>query len=277
MASTVDYEQHDAIAVITLNRPDARNAQDRRLTYELDAAFSRFAADDDARVAILRGAGKHFSSGHDISGNGDFSTPYPATATMWHEHGNAEGAEWLFAYEAEAWVGMCKRWREIPKPTIASVHGACIAGGLALAWACDLIVASDDAFFADPTVTMGAPGIEFFCHPWEMGPRQAKEFLFAGERMPADRAYDVGMVNRVVRREQLDDEVMALAQRIAERPRFALALAKKAVNVSVDLMGMREAIEHAFALHELSHLHNEQVMSTSVVTTDPRELKRSMG
>ena len=89
---------------------------------------------------------------------------------------------------------------QIPKPTIAMVHGACIGGALILAWACDLIIASDDTFFADPVVQMGMPGIEYFAHPWQMGSRFAKEFLFLGERIGASRAHELGMVNRACRR-----------------------------------------------------------------------------
>ena len=95
------------------------------------------------------------------------------------------GGELRWAREQEVYLGMCRRWREIPKPTIAMVQGACIAGGLMLAWICDLIIASEDAFFADPVVRMGLPGVEYFAHPWVLGPRQAKEFLFLGERIGA--------------------------------------------------------------------------------------------
>src|SRR3954454_18310675 len=109
------------------------------------------------------------------------------------------------------------------------VQGACIAGGLMLAWSCDLLVASDDAFFADPVVRMGIPGVEYFAHPWVMGPRFAKELLFLGERVGAARALQLGMVNRVVARTDLESSTFALAEKIAAMPSFGLALAKKAV------------------------------------------------
>ena len=123
---------------------------------------------------------------------------FPRTATLWWDHVGKPGAESRFARESEVYLGMCRRWREMPKPTIAMVQGACIAGGLMLAWCCDLIVAADDAFFADPVVRMGIPGVEYFAHPWVMGPRFAKEFLFLGERVRRARALELGMVNRVV-------------------------------------------------------------------------------
>jgi enoyl-CoA hydratase len=273
VADLVLYEQREAVALITLNRPEQSNAQDEVLTYDLDAAYARFAADDDAKVAIVRGAGKHFSAGHDTSGKGQFHTGH-RPVTMWFDHGDMEGAEGLMTMEEEIWLGMCRRWRELPKPTIAAVHGACIGGGLALAWACDLIIAADDAFFSDPVVTMGCPGIEFFCHPWVMGPRRAKEFLFTGERMSAQRAYEVGMVNRVVARDDLEGEAMALAERIAARPRFALALTKKAVNACEDEMGMRNGIETTFALHQLAHAHNVNVCGKAVLVFDTQKMKQ---
>ena len=210
MTDLVLYEQRGPISLITMNRPEAANAQNKAITYALDDAFKRFAGDDDAHVAILRGAGKHFSAGHDISGDATLQAHFPPV-TLWWDHVGKEYAEYVMAYEEEAYLGMARRWRELPKPTIAAVHGACIGGALALAWACDLIVASEDAFFSDPVVTMGCPGIEFFCHPWVMGPRRAKEFLFTGERMTAQRAYEVGMINRIVPRDELEDAAMALA------------------------------------------------------------------
>ena len=272
MSDEVLYEERGAIALITMNRPDAANAQNKTLSYALDDAFKRFAMDDDMRVAILRGGGKHFSAGHDIAGRGDFEDHFPPV-TLWWDHVGKEHSESIMAYEEEVYLGLCRRWRELPKPTIAAVHGACIGGALALAWSCDLIVASEDAFFSDPVVTMGCPGIELFCHPWVMGPRRAKEFLFTGDRMPAQRAYEVGMINRVVARDDLETAAIELAEQIAQRPRFGLALTKKAVNQAEDEMGMREGIEHTFALHQLSHAHNTNVCGRPILVGSPDEMK----
>lgn len=268
------YELRNGVATITLNRPSAANAQDRAVTYALDEAFSRFATDDNAAVAILRGEGKHFSSGHDTSPHADFTTNFPLR-TLWWEHKSMATAEGIMAFEEEAWLGMCFRWRELPKPTIALVTGACIGGGLALAWACDFIVASTDAFFSDPVLTMGCPGIEFFCHPYALGTRRAKEFLFTGERLPAQRAYELGMVNHVWERDEIVEQTTKLAERIAERSRFALALAKKAVNVAEEGMGLRTGIEHAFALHSLSHAHNLHTCGMAVQVMDPKALRKA--
>src|SRR5690606_31796875 len=134
-------------------------------------------------------------------------------ASLWWDHVGKEGVESRLAREEEVYIGMCRRWRELPKPVIAQVQGACIAGGLMLAWICDFIVAADDAYFADPVLRMNVPGVEFFAHPFVMPPRSAKEFLYLGDRMPAQRAHEVGMVNRVVARESLETETMRLAER----------------------------------------------------------------
>src|SRR3712207_195403 len=208
----VSYERRGPVAVVTMNRPEFRNAQNSVMTYALDDAFYRAAEDDDVAVVVLAGSGKHFSAGHDIGTPGrDVHVPYERRASLWWSHVGREGGESRYARESEVYLGMCRRWRELPKPTIAMVQGACVAGGLMLAWACDFIIASDDAFFADPVVRMGIPGVEYFAHPWVMGPRAAKEFLFLGERVGADRALQWGMVNRVVPRDALESETFTVA------------------------------------------------------------------
>ena len=253
------YEAADGIAWITMNRPKYNNAQNGRMTYELDGAFKRAVADDDVKVIVLRGEGKHFSAGHDIGTPGRDVHLSQDRVTMWYDHANKEGGEFLYVREAEAYLGMCRRWRDIPKPTIAAVQGACIAGGLMLAWVCDLIVATDDAFFSDPVVRMGIPGVEYFAHPFELNPRIAKEFLFTGDRMSAERAYQMGMVNRMSTRETLTDDVAALATKVAEMPRLGLALTKQAINNIEDLQGKRTGMDAAFAWHHFTHAHNELV------------------
>ena len=152
---------------------------------------------------------------------------------------------------------MCRRWRELPKPTIAMVQGACVAGGLMLAWVCDLIVASEDAFFQDPVVRMGIPGVEYFAHVHELNPRIAKEFLFLGERMKADRAYMMGMVNRVVPRDELEAQTYDIAARIAKQPRLGLALTKTVVNRVEELQGLRSTMDMAFGYHHFAHAHSQ--------------------
>jgi enoyl-CoA hydratase len=274
----VRYEKRGAVAVVTMDRPEFSNAQNSKMTYALDAAFYAAVDDDDVKVVVLAGAGKHFSAGHDIGSPGrDIDQSYERKATLWWDHVGKDGGANRYARESEVYVGMCRRWRDMPKPTIAMVQGACIAGGLMLAWSCDLVIASDDAFFADPVVRMGIPGVEYFAHPWQMGPRYAKEFLFLGERVGAERARELGMVNRVVPRDRLEDEVAEVAEKIAKMPVFGLTLTKRAVNQCEDLMGLRDGTDSVFGLHHLAHAHNAEVGSDSLAGQDARTMRDGAG
>ena len=271
-------ERRGAVAIVTMNRPRYRNAQNAAMTHALDAAFTAAAADDGVKVIVLAGAGEHFSAGHDIGTPGrDIHQDFERIATQWWPHQDKAGAEAMYVREAELYLGMCRRWRELPKPTVAMVQGACIAGGLMLAWVCDLIVAADDAFFADPVLRMGIPGVEYFAHPFVMNPRLAKEFLFLGERMPAARAAEIGMINRVVPRARLLEETLAIAERIATMPRFGLALAKKAVNQAEDRMGLRDVMDAAYGLHHLAHAHNSLTSEDHLAGQDAKTMKRGLG
>ncbi|GGP15771.1 enoyl-CoA hydratase [Nonomuraea glycinis] len=272
--TVVNYERRGPTALVTMNRPDYRNAQNSAMTYALDEALYRAAADDEVKVIVLAGAGEHFSAGHDIgTPERDAHLSFERRAGLWWDHVGKDGAESRLARESEVYLGMCRRWRELPKPTIAMVQGACIAGGLMLAWVCDLIVAADDAFFADPVVRMGIPGVEYFAHPWAMPPRIAKEFLFTGDRMPARRAYEVGMINQVVPRAELAARTFALAGRIAAMPRLGLALAKKAVNQAEDLQGLHAGLDSVFGLHHLAHAHNAETAADPLAGMDARSMK----
>ncbi len=261
----VTYEVRGTTAIIRLNRPEYRNAQNSKMTYALDAAFTRAGEDDAVKAIVLAGNGKHFSAGHDIgTPERDADQSFERKAVVWWDHVGAEGVDSRFARESEVYLGMCRRWRELPKPVIAMVHGACIAGGLMLAWSCDFIVASEDAFFSDPVVRMGIPGVEYFAHPWVTNPRAAKEMLFTGDRFTARRAYELGMVNHVVDRELLEEHTLNLAERIGAMPRLGLALAKKAVNQSEDLQGLRAGMDSVFGLHHAAHAHNAEVGKDSL-------------
>ena len=271
----VGYEAADGIAWITMNRPEYHNAQNGKMTYLLDDAFKAAVADDEVKVIVLRGEGKHFSAGHDIGTPGRDVHLSQERVTMWYDHANKEGGEFLYVREAEAYLGMCRRWREIPKPTIAAVQGACIAGGLMLAWVCDLIVATDDAYFSDPVVRMGIPGVEYFAHPYELNPHIAKEFLFTGNKMGAERAYQMGMVNQISTRESLIDDVTALATKIAAMPRLGLALTKQAINNVEDLQGKRSAMEAAFAWHHFTHVHNDLTTGNKLGGMDAKSMAKA--
>jgi enoyl-CoA hydratase/carnithine racemase len=258
--SPVTYEVPvPKIARITLDRAERRNAQDTELLYALNDAFDRAAHDDEIVVIVLAANGPHFSAGHDLR------EPDPLSALAGYETVGTgcgftgPGAIGVMAREEEIFLGFSERWRNIPKPTIAEVHGKVISGGLMLAWPCDLIVAADDAEFIDNVVAMGVNAVEFFNHPYEFGFRKAKELLFTSAALSAAEAERIGMVNRVVPRSELTRVTMDLAARIAEQPPFALKLAKQSVNAAQDALGRDAAIRNAFALHQLAHSHNMQL------------------
>ncbi len=237
-------EQSGAVRRIWLNRPAARNAQSQQMLDDLDAAFEDARTDAATRVVVLAAKGQHFSAGHDL------------------KQAQAERAEFTveerWAYEEKRYFGYCMRIWDFPKPTIAQVQGACVAAGFMLANMCDLMVASEDAFFSDPvTHTLGAAATEVLIHPWVMGLRNAKEMLFTGGRLSAADAKAMGMVNRVVANGSLDDETMVLAQKVATAPPFALQILKKSLNRSVDVQGMRQALSAHFDVHQLSHMSEE--------------------
>jgi enoyl-CoA hydratase len=271
----VTYELQDGVAWVMLNRPDCGNAQNYRLLGQLDAAFKRATEDDGVHVIVLGGHGKHFSAGHDI-GTAEKDKHLPRErVNLWWDHLNKEGAEPQYVLEQDAYLGLCRRWQDIPKPTIAMVQGACVAGGLMLAWVCDLIIASQDAFFQDPVVRMGIPGVEYFAHAFELPVRVARELLLLGARMPAQRAYDLGMVNRLVARSSLREEVAKIAAEIATRPRFGLALTKQALNFVDDLRGKRQAMDGVFHMHHLAHAHNQLVSGNIVAGLDAKAMAQA--
>ena len=239
MEDQILYEVTDKVAVITLNRPQVANAQTMELLDDLDAAWTRAVADDEVRVIVLRGNGKHFSSGHDLKSG----AALPEKITL----------EWIYKLEARKYLEYSLRWRNTPKPSIAAVQGKCIAGGLLLAWPCDLIVAAENAEFSDPVVFLGIGGVEYHGHTWELGPRKAKEILFTGRAVSAREAEQTGMVNRVVALDRLQDEVMDLARHIAQMDAFALRQAKRAVNQTLDVQGFYAAIQSVFDIHHTGH------------------------
>ncbi|HWV59564.1 MAG TPA: enoyl-CoA hydratase [Sphingopyxis sp.] len=259
------YEVKDGVAWVTMNRPRYNNAQNSQMTYALDDAFRRAVDDPAVRVIILAGTGKHFSAGHDIGTPGrDIARTFDR-AHLVPDHVGRPGAEMLYTREQEVYLGMCRRWRDVTKPTIAMVQGACIAGGLMLAWVCDLIVASDDAFFQDPVSRlMGIPGVEYFAHAFELPPRVAKEFLLLGDRMPAGRAYDLGMVNKVVPRKELEAATAEMAAKLAAQASLGMWLTKQAVNHVEELRGKRSAMDAVFHMHHFAHAQNDLTTGNSL-------------
>ena len=254
---TIRYEVTDpgehGIAVVTIDRPDSRNAQNKRMTYEINAAFDDAARRSDVKVIVLQADGPHFSSGHDLRDT-ESHRDFDLVSTS-GGYGR-EGQEGHMAWEEEVYFQMCWRWRNLPKPLIAAAQGKTIAGGLMLLWVADVIVAADDALFSDPVVGMGVNGVEYFAHPWEWGARKAKELLFTGDWVTAQEAHRLGMVNHVVAPEELRSFVMDMAGRMALRPSFALKLAKESVNQTLEAQGQWTALRSAFSIQHLAHAHN---------------------
>ncbi len=268
----IHYEVIDQVAWITMDRPDFNNAQNGQMTYALDDAFQRATNDDHVRCIVLAGAGKHFSAGHDIGTPGRDLLKQFDNRLMVPPHVTRPGAELLYTREQEQYLGMCRRWRDVAKPTVAMVQGACIAGGLMLAWCCDLIIASEDAFFQDPVVRMGIPGVEYFAHAFELPPRIAKEFLLLGERMPAARAEQFGMVNKIFPRDSLRAETAAIAAKLAAQPRLGAWLTKQAVNHVEELRGKRAAMDAVFHMHHFAHAQNDLTSDNSLGGLDAKSM-----
>lgn len=260
------YEELDdgSIVRITLNRPEARNAQNRGLLVELDEAFARAEADDQVRVVILAGAGKAFSAGHDMGTEvhrreaGPGPDAHPSTRT--HGGTRAGGVERQMLQEWEYFFSNTRNWRNLRKITVAQVHGNVLAAGLMLMWACDLIVAAEDAVFADVVGTrLGMCGVEYFAHPWEFGPRKAKELLLTGDSLDVDEAYRLGMVSKVFPPDELAERTLEFARRLAQRPTMTALLIKDSVNQTLDTMGFNTALQSNFYLHQLNHAHWREV------------------
>ncbi len=259
------YEPIDdgRIVRILLNRPDARNAQHRGLLVELNDAFLQAEADDDVRVVILGGTGPMFSSGHDMGSKASIEemTPGPnqhPTRTI--NGATRKGTESLMLQEWHYFYDNTRRWRNLRKITIGQAHGDVYAAGLMLLWACDLIVAAHDTRFADVVGTrLGMCGVEYFAHPWEFGPRKAKELLLTGDAVSADEAHALGMVSKVFPADRLEEDTTEFARRIAQLPTMTALLIKESVNQSVDNMGFYNALNACFTLHELNHSHWAQL------------------
>jgi enoyl-CoA hydratase/carnithine racemase len=257
----IRYETLDdgVIARITLDRPRTRNAQNRGLLTELGDAFLRAEADDTVRVVILCGAGPMFSSGHDMGSREAIAERQPGPdqhPSVVVNGGTRLGAEARMLQEWHYFFENTRRWRNLRKITIASVQGAVYAAGLMLMWACDLIVAADDVTFADVVGTrLGMCGVEYFAHPWEFGPRKAKELLLTGDSISVDEAYRLGMVSKVFGVDSLEDETLAFARRIAQTNTMAALLIKESVNQSVDHMGFYNALNACFTIHQVNHAH----------------------
>jgi enoyl-CoA hydratase len=256
---TIVYELHGPVARIVMNRPEKHNAENFQLADERDAAFRQADADPDVRVVVLAANGKSFSAGHDMKQvYGDA-----------HMKAIRSDINSRVEFERRFYFESALRIQNLSKPTIAAVQGNSIAGGLMTAAMCDLIVAADDAKFSDPLLGFvamrgldelaegkrsgGDVSLEVFYQPWQLGVRRAKELLFTGEAMTAEEAKEIGFVNRVVPRAQLEEASMAMADRIALANPGALALVKRSFQHTLEAQGQRQAYEYHFLLHQLRH------------------------
>lgn len=245
MSEFIAVERTDALLHVVLSRPDKRNALTREMILGLLDALRAVESDPAVRVVILRAAGPDFCAGFDLSRVRQEELP-----------------EERFVREDEELYARALEIRNYPKPTVAAVQGGCIAGGLLFSQVCDLVVASDDAYFYNPLVRMGGIALEALLEPWDIGIRRAKRYLFTGERIPADVALALGMVTDVVARDRLLPATVELGRKIAAMPPVTVRLVKRSLNHAQDLMGMRDALDYHFALHEFGHttLESQQLL-----------------
>jgi enoyl-CoA hydratase/carnithine racemase len=230
--STIVVENLGPVARLTLNRPERANALNQTMLAEIGAALDAAEADADVRVLIVRGAGAAFSSGFDLK------------EQMERQPRGIDGWRPLLRHDFDTVM----RFWHFPRPTIAAVRGPCLAGACELALACDLTIAADDAFFGEPELKFGA-GIVAMILPWIVGPKIAKEIILTGEdRIPATRAKEIGMVNRVVPAAELDGAALALAQHIAAIDPQLVKETKRAINRAFEAQNMLQALEEALAI-----------------------------
>ncbi|HEY5646176.1 MAG TPA: enoyl-CoA hydratase-related protein [Pseudomonadales bacterium] len=225
------------VARITANRPEARNAQSRRLLEELDQAFLRASDDREVKAIVLLGAGDHFSGGHDLGTADELADRQVRPLEP--------GLRGRVTHSREHFVDKTLRWRNLPKPTIAAVQGYCIFAGWLVASAMDIIYAADNAMF------LGA-NFQYFSIPWDVHPRKAKEFLYESRFIDAEEALQLGLVNRVFPLADLQTATLEYAERIARNDPFQLRMIKMAVNQMQDGQGFHAHITAAHAMHILS-------------------------
>lgn len=264
--STLIYETADGVADIRLNRPEVLNAINGAMVTELGTALDRAEADDTVAAIVLSGEGRAFSAGFDLKESA--------------ARGETSPRQWREILEAD--FDLIMRFWDSPKPTIAAVHGHCVGGGFELAVACDITVAADDAVMGEPEVRFGS-GIVALLLPWITGPKQAKEILLAGQdRIGAERALAMGLVNHVVLAGEHRAKAIEIAQEIRAGARDSVRLTKLAINRSYDLMGMRAALTQALELDifietsggperaEFNRIRKEQGLRAAIAWRDGR-------
>ncbi len=230
--TTIAVERLGAVARLTLTRPERANAINQAMLGEIGSALDEIERDPQVRAVIVTGAGAAFSSGFDLK---EQIERRPSGVEAWRP---------LLRNDFDTIM----RFWHFPRPTIAAVRGACLAGACELALACDMTIASEDAFFGEPELKFGA-GIVAMILPWLVGPKLAKEIILLGEdRIPAARARELGMVNRVVPADALDAAALGIANHLAAIDPHLLRESKRAINRAYDARSMLEALEEALAI-----------------------------
>ena len=253
-------EDLGAVRRLTMNRPRALNALNAELMDSLMDALDDAASDGNVSVLVLRGAGRAFSAGYDLN---EDAAGGVMDSVGWHA-------------ELEHSTAQMLRILDHPKPVIASVQGYCLAGGTDLMLACDLAVAADDAFFGYVDVRFGSGVVSMFL-PWVVGVRTAKEMLFTGEdRISAAEALRIGLVNRVVPKEQLDEATMALAGEIAKNEPFVVQTTKRALNRVWDVAGFRAAMAANTELDAIIETANLEARAEFRRITEEQGLKAAI-
>ena len=231
MYETIQFEVDRGVGVLTLNRPRVLNAISSAMIDEIMDVQARAETDPEVNVLVLAGAGRSFCAGYDLKEADAGAEDAPPASDLL---GTRKRLELCCDMTMGFWH--CR------KPTISAVHGHCLAGGCELALACDITIASEDAIFGEPELRFGA-GIVCLILPWLTGPKQAKELIFTGnDRIPASRALEMGLVNRVVPQGQALEAAMEMARQIAVMDEHAMALSKAAINRTYEIMGLREAM-----------------------------------
>ncbi len=230
--TTIAVERLGAVARLTLTRPERANAINQAMLGEIGSALDEIERDPQVRAVIVTGAGAAFSSGFDLK---EQMERRPSGVEAWRP---------LLRNDFDTIM----RFWHFPRPTIAAVRGACLAGACELALACDMTIASEDAFFGEPELKFGA-GIVAMILPWLVGPKLAKEIILLGEdRIPAARARELGMVNRVVPADALDAAALGIANHLAAIDPHLLRESKRAINRAYEARSMLEALEEALAI-----------------------------
>ena len=225
------YAAVDGVGVITLNRPQYRNAQGYRMLDEIDAAFDLAKADEAVKVVIVRGSGGNFSAGHDLGTD---------EGMAYREALGAKPGIQVYDQFKRYNLDLLVKWRNFPKPTVAMVEGYCIYAGWMLAACCDIVFAADDSQFLGGFV-------EYNSIPWDIGVRRAKELCFESRFITAEEAARYGFVNRVIASADLERETLAYASRVAENNAETLRLVKIQMNKAQDHQGFTNAVEDSIA------------------------------